>query len=170
MPITLRLSVLGLLSLLGLAGLAQWRFAPPLAMRTGAQTDRVLADLASQEAQQDAQARATEVLGRFVGGEITRYFWGGFTGYLDVLGLEAPEDMQARLEEKSQMVQLLLIPRAGEERYVARVQAEDSVPRGVACRGKGEPSGFRLQRDQLQCPPGWTALQLPGRRSNEEQP
>jgi hypothetical protein len=168
MPIALRFSVLGLLSLLGLAGLVQWRFAPPLAMRTGSQTDRVLADLASQEAQQDAQARATEVLGRFVGGEITRYFWGGFTGYLDVLGLEPPEDMEARLQEAPQMVQLLLIPRGGDERYVARVQAEEGVPRGVACRGKGEPEGFRVQRDQLLCPPGWTALERPGRRSNQE--
>jgi hypothetical protein len=63
------------------------------------------------------------------------------------------------------MVQLLLIPRAGEERYVARVQAEDSVPRGVVCRGQGEPQGFRLQRDQLRCPPGWQPLELPGRRT-----
>lgn len=166
MPIALRFSVLSLLSLLGLAGLVQWRLAPPLAMRTGSQTDRVLADLASQEAQQDAQARATAVLGRFVGGEITRYFWGGFTGYLDVLELEPPEDMEARILEKPELVQLLLIPRAGEERYVARVQAEASVPRGVACRGRGEPDGFRLQRDQLHCPPGWQPLELPGRRSD----
>ena len=145
MPIALRFSVLSLLSLLGLAGLVQWRLAPPLAMRTGSQT---------------------AVLGRFVGGELTRYFWGGFTGYLDVLGLEPPEDMEARILEKPELVQLLLIPRAGEERYVARVQAEDSVPRGVACRGRGEPDGFRLQRDQLHCPPGWQPLELPGRRSD----
>jgi len=168
MSIALRVSVLSLLSLLGLAGLAQWRFAPPLAMRTGAQTDRVLADLASQEAQQDGQARATEVLGRFVGGEITRYFWGGFSGYLDVLGIEAPEDMEARIQESADMVQLLLIPRAGEERYVARVQAEEGVPRGVACRGRGTPEGFRVQRDQLRCPAGWLPLERASRSSRGE--
>lgn len=168
MPITLRFSVLSVLSLLGVAGLVQWQVAPPLAMRTGAQTDRVLADLASQEALQDAQARATDVLGRFVGGEITRYFWGGFSGYLDVLGLEPPEDMEARLQESGEMVQLLLIPRAGDERYVARVQADEGVPRGVACRGRGEPQGFRLQRDQLRCPPGWQPLELPSRRAGAE--
>jgi hypothetical protein len=168
MPIALRLSVITLLSLFGLAGLAQWRPTPPVAMRTGASTDRVLADLASQEAHQEAQERATEVLGRFVGGEITRYFWGGFTPYLDVLGLEAPEDMEVKLSESPEMVQLLLMPRGGELRFVARVQAEDNVPRGVACKGQGEPGSFRFQRDQLQCPTGWQPLALPRRETSAE--
>jgi hypothetical protein len=160
MPIALRVSVVSMLGLLGLAGLVQLPLVPPLATRTGAATDRVLADLASQEAQQDARARATAVLGRFVGGEITRYFWGGFTGYLDVLGLEPPEDMQARINEAPQQVQLLLIPRDGGERYVALVQAEDGIPRGVACSGTGSPGRFSRRGDQLQCPPGWRPLEL----------
>jgi hypothetical protein len=160
MPIALRVSVVSLLGLLGLAGLVQLPLVPPLATRTGAATDRVLADLASQEAQQDARARATAVLGRFVGGEITRYFWGGFTGYLDVLGLEPPEDMQARISEAPQQVQLLLIPRDGGERYVALVQAEDGIPRGVACSGTGSPGRFERRGDQLQCPRGWRPLAL----------
>ena len=91
---------------------------------------------------------------------ITRYFWGGFTGYLDVLGLEAPEDMQARISEAPQQVQLLLTPRDGGERYVALVQADDSIPRGVACRGEGAPGRFSRRGDQLQCPPGWRPLEL----------
>ena len=169
MPIALRVSVLSLLALLGLAGLTQWRPVPPLASRTGAQTDRVLADLAEQEARQDARSRATDVLARFVGGEITRYFWGGFTGYLDVLGLEPPEDMEVNIRQSADMVQLLLTPRGGDERFVARVQAEENVPRGVACSGRGEPEGFRLERDQLQCPSGWQPLALPGRRSRLQQ-
>jgi hypothetical protein len=160
MPIALRVSVVSLLGLLGLAGLVQLPLVPPLATRTGAATDRVLADLASQEAQQDARARATAVLGRFVGGEITRYFWGGFTGYLDVLGLEPPEDMQARISEAPQQVQLLLIPRDGGDRYVALVQAEDGIPRGVACSGTGSPGRFERRGDQLQCPPGWRPMEL----------
>jgi hypothetical protein len=160
MPIALRVSVVSMLGLLGLAGLVQLPLVPPLATRTGAATDRVLADLASQEAQQDARARATAVLGRFVGGEITRYFWGGFTGYLDVLGLEPPEDMQARISEAPQQVQLLLIPRDGGERYVALVQAEDGIPRGVACSGTGSPGRFDRRGDQLQCPRGWRPLAL----------
>lgn len=162
MPIALRLSVLSVLGLLGVAGLVQLPLAPPLATRTGAATDRVLADLASQESQQDARARATDVLGRFVGGEITRYFWGGFSGYLDVLGLEAPEDMEARITEAPQQVQLLLIPREGRERYGAWVQAEDGVPRGVACSGEGSPGRLSRRGDQLQCPPGWWPLELRG--------
>jgi hypothetical protein len=141
----LRCSVLALLSLLGVAGLAQWRLLPPPAMRTGASTDRVLADLAAQEALQDGRARATEALGQFVGGQITRYFWGSFTGYLDVLGLETPEGMESRIREAPDQVQLMLIPRA--------------------CSGRGEPAAFRYERDALHCPPGWTALELPARRS-----
>ena len=168
MPIALRFSVLTLLSLFGVAGLVQLRLLPPPTTRTGAATDRALADLASQEAQQDVRSRATDVLSQFVGGEITRYFWGGFTGYLDVLGLEPPEDMEARITEAPEMVQLLLIPRSGDERYVARVQAEENVPRGVACSGRGEPGDFRLRRDALLCPNGWQPLELPARRTKAE--
>ena len=158
MGLALRLSVLPLLAGLGVAGLMQWRPQPPLAARTGAATDRVLADLASQEARQDAQERASLTLRRFVGGEITRYYWGGFTGYLDVLGLEAPEDMEARILESGDAVQLSLVPREGDERYVARVQAEENVPRGALCRGRGEPGAFVWKGDQLHCPPGWLPL------------
>ena len=168
MPIALRFSVLTLLSLFGVAGLVQLRLLPPPATRTGGATDRVLADLASQEAQQDVRSRATDVLSQFVGGEITRYFWGSFTGYLDVLGLEPPEDMEARITEEPEMVQLLLIPRSGDERYVARVQAEESVPRGVACSGRGEPGDFRLRRDALLCPNGWQPLELPARQTRAQ--
>ena len=146
----------------------QLRLLPPPTTLTGSATDRVFADLASQEAQQDVRSRATDVLGQFVGGEITRYFWGSFTGYLDVLGLEPPEDMEARITEAPEMVQLLLIPRSGDERYVARVQAEENVPRGVACSGRGEPGDFRLRRDALLCPNGWQPLELPARRTKAE--
>ena len=168
MPIALRFSVLTLLSLFGIAGLVQLRLLPPPATRTGGATDRVLADLASQEAQQDVRSRATAVLSQFVGGEITRYFWGSFTRYLDVLGLEPPEDMEARITEAPEMVQLLVIPGSGDERYVARVQAEDNVPRGVACSGRGEPGEFRLRREALLCPAGWQPLPLQMRRSRAE--
>lgn len=149
-----------MLGLLGLAGLVQLPLLPPLASRTGSQTERVLADLASQESSQDARQRATAVLSRFVGSEITRYYWGGFSGYLDVLGIEAPEDMQASVEAKPDQVQLLLVPQAGGERYLARVLAVDSVPRGVACRGQGEPGSFTPGADRLQCPRGWLPLPL----------
>jgi hypothetical protein len=162
MPFALRWSVVSLLGLLGLAGLVQLPLLPPLTSRTGEQTDRVLADLASQESLQDARARASETLSRFVGAEITRYYWGGFTPYLDVLGLEAPEDMDPRTEQPPDAVQLLLIPREGEERYVARVQAQENVPRAVMCRGSGDPQRFPLRADRLQCPAGWQELDRGG--------
>ncbi|MFZ9849334.1 MAG: hypothetical protein ACO3FA_02315 [Vulcanococcus sp.] len=168
MPIALRWSAVTLLSLLGLAGLVQLPLAPPLASRPGAATERVLANLASQEASQEAQERATQLLSRFVGAEITRYFWGGFSGYLDVLGLEAPEDMRVSIREQPEAVQLLLVPREGQERYVARVAAQDNVPRGVACQGQGEPGAFTWRGDSLRCPVGWQELPLQGPRHHSE--
>ena len=160
MPLALRWSLVSLLGVLGLAGLVQLPLAPPLASRTGSDTERVLADLASQESSQDARQRAIAVLSRFVGGEITRYYWGGFSGYLDVLGIDPPEDMRSSIQQKPEQVQLTLEPSAGSERYVARVVAEDSVPRSVACQGAGEPGPFISRGGQLRCPQGWQPLPL----------
>jgi hypothetical protein len=147
---------------LGLAALVQLPLAPPLASRPGAATERVLADLASQESAQDSRERATQLLSRFVGAEITRYFWGGFSGYLDVLGLESPEDMAVSIRQDPDAVQLLLTPREGQQRFVARVEANENVPRGVACQGQGEPGRFRWRGDLLICPVGWQSLALQG--------
>ena len=160
MPIALRWTAVSLLGLLGLAGLVQLPLAPPLASRPGAATEQVLADLASQESAQESRERASLLLSRFVGAEITRYFWGGFSPYLDVLGLEEPEDMRVSLRQDAEAVQLLLIPDEGRQRYVARVAADQNVPRGLACQGQGEPGRFRWRGDALVCPPGWQALPL----------
>ena len=160
MPIALRWSLISVLSLLGLAGLVQLPLAPPLLSRTGVQTDQVLADLESQEANQDMEARAAEVLSGFVGAELTRYIWGGFSGYLDVLGIALPEGLDPRLSEVPGMVQLTLVPRSGTVRYVARVEAVQNVAKGVACRGSGEPGRFGFEGGRLRCPSGWQELPL----------
>jgi hypothetical protein len=102
--------------------------------------------------------QAALLLNRFVGAQITRYYWGGFSGYLDVLGIEAPQDMKAELKLEDQSTQLMLIPRTGQEAYVARVEAIESVPRGVVCRGEGKPGAFPFQSDRLGCPTGWRLL------------
>jgi hypothetical protein len=118
----------------------------------------VLADLEAQEALLDQRQQAAQLLNRFVGAQITRYFWGGFSGYLDVLGIEAPQGMTAELKVEEQSAQLRLIPRTGPETYVARVEAIEGVPRGAVCRGEGLPGSFSLQRDRLTCPQGWRPL------------
>jgi hypothetical protein len=131
-----------------------------LLSRTGVQTDQVLAELESQEANQDMEARAAEVLSGFVGAELTRYIWGGFSGYLDVLGIALPEGLDPRLSEAPGMVQLTLVPRSGTVRYVARVEAVQNVAKGVACRGSGEPGRFGFEGGRLRCPSGWQELPL----------
>jgi hypothetical protein len=121
------------------------------------------------------------LLSRFVGAEITRFFWGGFSDALDVLGLEPPEEMAVRLtlpaattsanltnsanpasaaaaSPFTASVQLELTPQQGGERYVAQVVAAGSVPHGVACRGGGAMGAFVLKGDHLLCPPGWQEL------------
>ncbi|MCT0247632.1 hypothetical protein [Synechococcus sp. CS-205] len=158
MALALRLGLSTLLALIGVAGLVQLTLQPPLASRTGTSAAVVLADLEAQEALLDQRQQAALLLNRFVGAQITRYFWGGFSAYLDVLGIEVPQDMQPQLEVDDQSAQLTVTPRTGKETYVARVEAIESVPRGVVCRGEGDPGAFPFQADRLGCPLGWRSL------------
>jgi hypothetical protein len=196
----LRFAVGAALAALGLAGLVQLPLEPPLkrlaAREPGASSAApapsaddadLLANLDRLEDVQQARREATLLLSRFVGAEITRFLWGGFSDALDVLGLEAPEAMAVRLTLPAATsatstvssanpvnpsnsgsavaaapfaasVQLELMPQQGGERFVARVVAAGSVPHGVACRGGGPLGAFVLQGDHLRCPPGWQEL------------
>ena len=62
---------------------------PPLLARSGSDTQ--LSDLEAQEALLEARQEAAPQMTRFVGGQITRHYWGGFTPYLDVLGWRFPQ-------------------------------------------------------------------------------
>ena len=66
---------------------------PPLLARSGSDTQ--LSDLEAQEALLEARQEAASQMTRFVGGQITRHYWGGFTPYLDVLGVEIPATMES---------------------------------------------------------------------------
>lgn len=164
LQLILRLFLYSVLGFLGLAGLLGLSLQPPLASRTGASTDRVLEDLEAQEALQDSRERAAVTLDRFVGGQITRYVWGGFTPYLDVIGLEPPDDLAPRVVAGEDSIELRLSPAAGRELYVGRVEARDNVPRSVICRGEGTPGVFPRRSGRLSCPEGWTQLEPPPRR------
>ena len=50
---------------------------PPLLARSGSDTQ--LSDLEAQEALLEARQEAASQMTRFVGGQITRHYWGGFT-------------------------------------------------------------------------------------------
>ncbi len=180
--LALRLAVIAALLGLGLAGLVQLRLEPPLArwpaapggLSNGSASAGVaprslaapasadlLADLDRQDALLEDRPQAIKLLSRFVGAEITQFFWGGFRGSLAGLGLDPPETMDVRLTDLAVPlpgVQLELTPHQGGERYLARVVAAGSVPHGVACRGEGAPGAFGLGGGHLRCPPGWQAL------------
>lgn len=164
MAIALRFTVIAALGLLGLAGLLGLSLQPPLTSRTGTGTARVLAELENQEALQDSHERAAASLARFVGGQITRFVWGGFSPDLDVIGLEPPDDMVARVIAGPERIELWLSPDGGGERYVGRVEAVSNVPKSVSCRGQGTPGPFPLREGHLQCPAGWIELPAPERR------
>ena len=65
---------------------------------------------------------------RFVGGQITRHYWGGFTPYLDVLGVEIPATMESTLTVSDDRARLVLDPKRVNERYVAEVVRAEREP------------------------------------------
>jgi hypothetical protein len=98
-----RFGVVAALTALGLAGLVQLPLEPPLARLAAREPDAspaapgsaaddadLLANLDRLEDLQQARQEATPLLSRFVGAEITRFLWGGFSGALDGLGMGAP--------------------------------------------------------------------------------
>ena len=97
-------------------------------------------------------------MSRFVGGQITRHYWGGFTPYLDVLGMEIPPTMQVKITVEGDRTRLVLDPRRVNERYIAEVVRSGTLARGAACRGNGEPGPFVLKGKQLLCPEGWVLV------------
>ena len=166
MPRIARLLLIVLLGLLGCAGLLRLSLLPPLVARTSG--DGTLSELEGQESLQEVRQQAASLMSRFVGGEITRHYWGGFTPYFDVLGLEVPVSMESEINVSPERASLALRPRRLAERYLAEVQLVDNMPRGVACRGQGKPVAFQLQGHRLSCPEGWIAMTDPLVRANRE--
>ena len=167
MPVPVRLTVIVLLSLLGMCGLVRLPLMPPLLARSG--SGITLSDLEAQEALQEARQAAAEQMSRFVGGQITRHYWGGFTPYLDVLGLDVPSTMQVKVTVKGDRARLVLDPTRVDERYVAEVVRKGTLARGAACRGKGDPGPFEFEGKQLICPPGWVMLNDPLIKSSQSE-
>ncbi|RPF77906.1 MAG: hypothetical protein CBD15_001570, partial [Synechococcus sp. TMED155] len=148
-----------LLSLLGVCGLVRLPLMPPLLARSG--SGITLSDLEAQEALEEARQAAASQMSRFVGGQITRHYWGGFTPYFDVLGLEIPPTMAVDISVEGDRARLVLDPRRVNERYVAEVVRSGTMARGAACRGNGEPGPFVLRGKQLLCPEGWVVMNDP---------
>lgn len=156
MPRTSKVVLILLLSLVGMAGLLRLPLLPPPVARTSA--DTTLSGLEAQESLQEVRQEAAALMSRFVGGEITRHYWGGFTPFLDVLGIEIPPGLEAKLEVSTDKAIFSLRPRRALEHYQAEVRITSNGTRGVACRGEGAPKSFQLVGEKLICPLGWVAM------------
>jgi hypothetical protein len=159
MPRPFRVGLLLLLGLLGLGGLLRLQILPPPLARVG--RDDTFTRLEARESLLEVRQQAATLLTLFVGGEITRHYWGGFTPYFDVLGMEVPPSFETDLTVSEDRVRLSLRPRRQVEQYLAEVRLFENMPRGTACRGHGTPGAFREQGRRLVCPKGWTPLQDP---------
>jgi len=145
-----------LLGMVGLAGLLHLQLLPPPLARVSA--DTILNDLEAQESLQEVRQQAAALMSRFVGGEITRHYWGGFTPFMDVLGIELPAEFETKVDVTPEQARLSLRQRQIDERYLAEVRINNNVARGVACRGFGNNAEFRLAGERLLCPEGWFAM------------
>jgi len=159
MPRPFRVGLLLLLGLLGLGGLLRLQILPPPLARVG--RDDTFTRLEARESLLEVRQQAASLLTLFVGGEITRHYWGGFTPYFDVLGMEVPPTFETDLTVNDDRARLSLRPRRQAEQYLAEVRLFENMPRGMACRGTGSPGPFREQGRRLVCPEGWRPLQDP---------
>jgi len=104
--------------------------------------------------------RDSEVLlAQFVSGQMTRHYWGHFAGSLADLGLDAGQDLQARVERGPGFSRLWLTPRRGSEGFMAEVRLKGDRLERLQCRGSlPRPSTLAASG----CPAGWQAFGLTG--------
>jgi len=107
---------------------------------------------------------AEELLAQFVRGQMTRHYWGHFAGSLPELGLDAGEDLRARVEGGEGQTRLWLTPRRGDEGFLAEVRLKGDRLERMQCRG---PLPMAEASESAGCPTGWKAFTTPDRSQEE---
>jgi len=149
----------GCLVVLGLAGMT--RLSTPatarLASITGLEDDTRPVSLVLEERESTLHRRRDSevLLAQFVSGQMTRHYWGHFAGSLADLGLEAGQDLQARVESGPGFSRLWLTPRRGGEVFMAEVRLRGDRLERMQCRGSlPRPTTMTASG----CPAGWQAF------------
>ena len=149
----------GCLVVLGLAGMT--RLSTPatarLASITGLEDDTRPVSLVLEERESTLHRRRDSevLLAQFVSGQMTRHYWGHFAGSLADLGLEAGQDLQARVESGPGFSRLWLTPRRGGEVFMAEVRLRGDRLERMQCRGSlPRPTTMAASG----CPAGWQAF------------
>lgn len=149
----------GCLVVLGLAGMT--RLSTPatarLASITGLEDDTRPVSLVLEERESTLHRRRDSevLLAQFVSGQMTRHYWGHFAGSLADLGLEAGQDLQARVESGPGFSRLWLTPRRGDEVFMAEVRLRGDRLERMQCRGSlPRPTTMAASG----CPAGWQAF------------
>jgi hypothetical protein len=156
-------SALAALCLVGLGVAAMTRLSTPatarLASITGLEHDTRPLSLVLEERENTLHRRRDSevLLAQFVSGQMTRHYWGHFAGSLSDLGLDAGQDLQARVESAPGFSRLWLTPRRGGEGFMAEVRLKGDRLERLQCRGSlPRPSTFAASG----CPSGWQVFGL----------
>jgi len=158
----------GCLVVLGLAGMT--RLSTPatarLASITGLEDDTRPVSLVLEERESTLHRRRDSevLLAQFVSGQMTRHYWGHFAGSLHELGLDAGEDLRARVEGGEGQSRLWLTPRRGHEGFLAEVRLKGDRLERLQCRG---PLPIAEASESAVCPTGWKAFTTPDRSQEE---
>ena len=98
-----------------------------------------------------------ELLAAFAKGQLTRHYWGQFATSLVDLGLTADSSLRVRVENSDSVTRLWLIPRRGDETYLAQVSFNGTRLERLYCRGT---AGGEVAPQADQCPLGWTSFSV----------
>ena len=149
----------GCLVVLGLAGMT--RLSTPATARLASIADLeddtrpVSLVLEERESTLHRRRDSEVLLAQFVSGQMTRHYWGHFAGSLADLGLEAGQDLQARVESGPGFSRLWLTPRRGGEVFMAEVRLRGDRLERMQCRGSlPRPTTMAASG----CPAGWQAF------------
>ena len=105
----------------------------------------------------DQRREAESLLMEFTRGQMTRHYWGEFASSLQELGLSGSESTEVSVERDDIRSRLWLVPRRGNEAYLAVVERRDSRLFTRQCKGSRDTALKPFDGD---CPPTWSTLDL----------
>ena len=147
------------LLVIGWAGLVRPRRAigldgaSPLTLASDAKP--IVIHLSEREMTMDQRREAESLLMDFTRAQMTRHYWGEFADSLLELGLSSSDDVTTRVQSDAQSTRLWIVPRIGQEAYIASVERRNNQLFTQLCKGDRESVGQPFEGN---CPPLWSPL------------